>query len=243
MQVQVDDGALAGFDDFLLDLVANLGDDLLDAGGVDASILHEFDQRQPRDLPANRIKSGEDDGLGRVVHDDLDAGLGLESADVSTLAADYAALHLIGMDVDHRIGVLNGMAGCRPLNGRQDNLPRLPIRLELGLIPNFLGARRRLEFDLLEKLLEEELSRLTLRHAGDVFERTNLFLHEAIELYALCFDFRFCSVDFRPKSIGLLLLLTRLLEELGRRRAEFLCVAPVLLGLFSERIEGLRRFG
>src|SRR5690606_40535575 len=75
MQVQVDDGALAGFDDFLLDLVANLGDDLLDAGGVDASILHEFDQRQPRDLPANRIKSGEDDGLGRVVHDDLDAGL------------------------------------------------------------------------------------------------------------------------------------------------------------------------
>src|SRR5690606_19118393 len=125
MPVQVDDGALAGSEDFLLDLVANLGDDLLAAGGVAASILHEFAQRQPRDLPANRIKSGEDDGLGRVVHDDLDAGLGLESADVSTLAADYAALHLIGMDVDHRNGVLNGMAGCRPLNGRQDNLPRL----------------------------------------------------------------------------------------------------------------------
>src|SRR6267378_1168114 len=58
--------------------------------------------RQPRDLAAVRIVGGDQNGLGRVVHDEVDPGVLLERADVATLAADDAALHVVGGQVDHR---------------------------------------------------------------------------------------------------------------------------------------------
>ena len=92
---QVDRRALADLDDLLLDLLLNLGDYLLDACGVDAAVGDELVQGQTRDFAAYGIEAREDDSLGGVVDDDLDARRGLQSADVAALAADDAALDLV----------------------------------------------------------------------------------------------------------------------------------------------------
>ena len=82
MNPEVDDSTLPGLDDLLLDLLAHLGDNLLDAGGVDTAVLHELVQRQTRYLAAYGVEAREDDGLRRVVDDDLYARGGLQSTDV-----------------------------------------------------------------------------------------------------------------------------------------------------------------
>ena len=79
----------------LIDLGLRLGDHLLDAGGVDATVDEEPFERTLRDLAADRVKSGNDDSFRRVVDDEIDAGQRLEGADVPALAADDASLHVV----------------------------------------------------------------------------------------------------------------------------------------------------
>ena len=60
------------------------------------------------------------DGLGRVVDHEVDAGDLLEGADVATLAADDAALEVIGGNVHGGNGDLGGVVGGAALNGQVD---------------------------------------------------------------------------------------------------------------------------
>src|SRR2546423_1504253 len=69
--------------------------DLFDATGVDAAVGDQALERQAADLTAHRLEAGYDDGVGRVVDDDVDAGGGLECADVAALAADDPAFHFV----------------------------------------------------------------------------------------------------------------------------------------------------
>ena len=64
---------------------------------------------QPRDLAAVGIVGGDQHGLRRVVHDEVDAGVQLERADVAALAADDAALHVVAGQVHHRHRGLDGV--------------------------------------------------------------------------------------------------------------------------------------
>ena len=66
-------------------------------------------ERQPRDLPAHAVEAGQHDRAGRVVDDEVDAGEGLEHADVAALAADDPALHVVGGELHDRDGRLGGV--------------------------------------------------------------------------------------------------------------------------------------
>ena len=88
-------GLLAGLAHDEVDLGAGLGDDLLDAAGVDPAIGDELGEGDPGDLAADRVEARQDDRLGRVVDDQVDAGGLLEGPDVAALAADDPALHLV----------------------------------------------------------------------------------------------------------------------------------------------------
>ena len=68
---------------------------LLDAVRVDPPVQHQLLQREPAHLAAHRIEARQQHRLRRVIDDQIDAGDGLEGADVATLAADDAALHLV----------------------------------------------------------------------------------------------------------------------------------------------------
>ena len=50
-------GRLAGLAHDQLDLCARLGDDFLDASRMDAPVLDELGQREPRDLTTDRDRS------------------------------------------------------------------------------------------------------------------------------------------------------------------------------------------
>ena len=69
---------------------------LLDPRRVDAPVLQQLLERHARDLAAHAVEAGEDDRVGRVVDDEVDAGEVLQRADVAALAADDAALHVVG---------------------------------------------------------------------------------------------------------------------------------------------------
>ena len=86
---------LARLADHELDLGAGLGDDFLDAARVDPAVGHQLREGDAGHLPADRVEAGEDDGLGRVVDDQVDARRLLEGPDVAALAADDPALHLV----------------------------------------------------------------------------------------------------------------------------------------------------
>jgi hypothetical protein len=96
VHVGVEAGLLAGLLHGGLDLGLGLRVHLLDARRVDAAVGDELGEREPRDLATHTVEAREHDGLGGVVDDAVDAGDGLERADVAPLAADDAALHVVG---------------------------------------------------------------------------------------------------------------------------------------------------
>ena len=76
-------------------------------------------ERHPGDLAADAVEAGEDDRVRRVVDDEVDAGEVLQRADVAALAADDAALHVVGRELDDRDGRLGGVAGGEALHARR----------------------------------------------------------------------------------------------------------------------------
>ena len=122
-------GRFAGLAHDEVDLGAGLGDDLLDAARVDAAVGDELGQGDPGDLAADRVEARQDDRLGRVVDDQVDAGGLLEGADVAALAADDPALHLVRRQVDDRHGVLGGVVRGHALHRGQDDVAGLVLGL------------------------------------------------------------------------------------------------------------------
>ena len=75
-------------------------------------------QRHARDLAPHAVEARQHDGVRRVVDDEVDAGEVLERADVAPLAADDAALHVVGRELDDGDGRLRGVAGRRAAASR-----------------------------------------------------------------------------------------------------------------------------
>ena len=102
------------------------------AGWMRPSVMSA--QGDPGDLAADRVEAGQDDRLGGVVDDDVDAGGGFEGADVPPLAADDPPLHLLGRQRHRAHDVLGDVVRRVPLDGQGDHLPGLLRRLLLELL-------------------------------------------------------------------------------------------------------------
>ena len=139
VDTEVDHGPLTGLHDLLLELLLRLLDHLLDAGGVDAAVLYQLVERETRQLAADGVEAGEQDRLRRVVDDDLDASGCLECADVASLTTDDATLDVVVVDVEDGDRILYRSLGGDALDGLDDDLARLGIRLELGIIDDLIG--------------------------------------------------------------------------------------------------------
>ena len=119
LDVGVERGLLAGLDDVALELGLGLVVGLLDPGRVDAAVREQLLERHAGDLAADAVEAGEDHGVGRVVDDEVDAGEVLEGADVAALAADDAALHVVGGELDDGHRRLGRVAGGEALHARR----------------------------------------------------------------------------------------------------------------------------
>ena len=188
VDAQVDGGALAHLDDLLLDLFLHLGHHLLDAGGVDASVGDELVQGQPRDFAPHGVETAQDDRLGSVVHDDLDARRRLERTDVAPFAADDAALDLVALDVEHRHGVFDGRLGRHALDRRDDDALGLLGGAHLGLLDRFVDVGCGVGLGLGFHVFDQDVPCLLGAHPGDLFQAAVLLVHQAVDLLFLVFE-------------------------------------------------------
>ena len=170
VQAEVEHRLLAGVLTVRLDLVGALGHDLLDARGMDAPVGDEPRQRQLGDLAPQRIEAADDDRLGRVVDDEVDARRRLERADVATLAADDAPLEIVRRQRHHRDGALGDvLAGVALDGGAEDALGAL-FGFGLGGVFDLLDLDGGRFLGVVDDLGHELGARLLGGHAGELLE-------------------------------------------------------------------------
>ena len=187
LRVQVVDtglvgGALALHLDGVLHLAAGLLHHVLDAGGMDAAVDDELLQSHAGHFAADGVKAGNGDGFGGVVDDQIDAGDGLEGADVAALAANDAALHIVVGQGDHGNGGFGRVIGGTALNGGGDDLagPLIGFLLELGL--HLVDLHGRLMTDLGFHIFQQVGFGLLLAQTGDLFQDLHLAALELVRL-------------------------------------------------------------
>ena len=137
LKADLQDGGLALFLDPLQDLLAGLGHDLFDAGRMDPAVDDQFVERDPRHLAADWVEAADDDRLGRVIDDQVDAGRLLKGANVAPLLTDDATFQLVCWQRQHRNRDLGGLVGGDPLDRLGDDLASAALAFvpgrELGL--------------------------------------------------------------------------------------------------------------
>ena len=127
--------------------------------------------RQLRDRATHAVEAREHDRLRRVVDDHVDAGEVLERADVATLAADDAALHVVGGQLDHRDGRLGRVARGGPLDADRDDVAHAPIGLLARLVLDDADATGHVVARALLDLAQQQLLRLRRGQTRDALER------------------------------------------------------------------------
>src|SRR2546428_4750227 len=214
-----------GFGRFLHDLIdlgPRLADHLFDTRGMDASVHEKPLERALRDLAADGVEAGDDDGLGRVGDDPVGPGERLEGADVPALAADDPGLHVVAPKSHDGDAVLGCVLGGVPLERHGDDVASSLVRplarfdLELAYLP--AGDVAHFLLDPVEK----KPAGLLHRQRGDAGQL------RALPVLELC--------DFPPLALELLLLLTQAavaLVDLGDLLIELLVllVEPALVAL------------
>ena len=79
----------------LPNVLRRLLDHLFDPTGMNPAIGYQALHRDPGDLAANRVETGEDDGFRCVIHHDVHARGMLEGTNVATFPADDPPLHVV----------------------------------------------------------------------------------------------------------------------------------------------------
>src|SRR4029078_11416932 len=106
----------------------------------------------------------------RVVDDEVDPGEVLERPDVAALAADDAALHVVGRQLDDPHGRLRGLTPRDALEGIGDEIARAPLRLRARLVLEPPDPPGEVVAHELLTAVEEIRLLLLERHAGDALE-------------------------------------------------------------------------
>src|ERR687898_3345266 len=175
-------GVLAGPAHLPLDLLLGPVVGLLDAGRVDAAVGDQLLQGEAADLAPDRVEAGQQDRLGGVVDDQVDAGDGLEGADVAALAADDAALHVVRRQREDGDGRLRGLLGRDPLDGQGDDLAGAAVGPPPRLLLRGADQAHGVALGLLLDLLDEHDLGLGGGHGRDLLEAAAVLLGGGLEL-------------------------------------------------------------
>ena len=197
LHVGVEDGLLAGLGDVRLELGLGLVVGLLDPRRMDAAVLQELLERHPGDLAADAVEGAQDDGVGRVVDDEVDAGQVLERADVAALAPDDAALHVVARELDDRDRRLGRMAGRQALHRDAEDRAHAALRVTLGLLLDLADDPHRVVARLVLDLLEERLLGLARAQARGALERTRRVRAHRVGVLALADQRRLAVLQLR----------------------------------------------
>src|SRR5450830_775125 len=170
VHVRVEAGLFPRFLHGGLDLGLRLKVHLLDARRVDTPVGDELGEREARGLAAHAVEARQHHGLGRVVDDEVDARGVLEGADVAPLAADDAALHVVGRQVDHRHGGLGDVVGGGALDGQREDVAGAAVGFAARLFLDLADQLGNLVARLVLRLLEQHVLGLRRAEPGDALE-------------------------------------------------------------------------
>ena len=196
VDAKVDDGALPRLNDFLFDLLTHLGDDLLNACRVNATILYQLMQGKACHLTAHGIEATQHDGLGGIINDDLNPCSCFEGTDITTFTTDDTALDLVTLDVEDGDGVLNGRLRSQTLDGLHDDLLGLLVGGHLRLFDDLVDIALGLVLGFSTQALDESFARLVSGESSDGLETLLLALTKEFELSLLLFVLGFLDVVF-----------------------------------------------
>ena len=181
-------GCLSGLTDEDVDLGPGLLHDILDASRVDPAVADELGQGEAGDLAADRVEAAEHDRVRGVVDDEVDARGLLEGADVAALAADDAALHLIGRDRHGRDGGLCRVVHHDPLDGSDDDVASAIVSALTRCPLDGPDEADRVVLGLLAHLFDEDRLRLLGGESADALEGLDLLGSRRSELTALVLE-------------------------------------------------------
>jgi hypothetical protein len=180
-----------------LDLGLRLGHHLFDARRVDAPVGHQLLERQPRHLAPHRVEARDDDGLGRVVDDEVDAGRLLQGANVAPLAADDAPLHFVVRQVHRGDGALLDVVARVALDRDAHHALGPALGLLAGGVFDRLGLARRAPPHLVDELRGQLPPRLLAAHARDDLELAPLLAHQLHRLLLFAAHLRLAPGQLR----------------------------------------------
>ena len=167
-------------------------------------------QGQAGYLAAHGVEGGEDDGFGRVVHYDFDAGGGFEGTDVASLTADDAALDFVGLDVEHGDGVLDGCFGGHALDGLDDDALGFLGGGHLGIVHDVVDVGLCLGLGLFLERLYHAVAGFVGREARDGFELFDLLALQVVQFVLLLVDDTQLCLEVLADGVGLLFLALQL---------------------------------
>src|SRR6266581_7219719 len=111
---QIKRSLVSGLLDGQFDLLLGLCHNLLDPSRMNTAVSNKLLQGDLGYLAAHRIKPGEDNRLGGIVDNQVDAGSRFQRPDVAPFTADDASFHLIRRESHYRYGpfrdILAGIA-------------------------------------------------------------------------------------------------------------------------------------
>src|SRR4051794_19951205 len=183
--VRLEHRLLPDLEDAVLDLGAGRVVGLLDAGRVDAAVLQELLEREARNLAPDAVEAREDHGAGRVVDDEVDAGEHLERADVAALAADDAALQVVGLERHRGDSRLDGVTAREALHDRGEDAAGAAIGLPAGRLLDLTDEAGAVRAELVLELAQEDLPRLRRAQVGDPLELAHVLALRRLQLLRL----------------------------------------------------------
>ena len=172
---------------------------------MDTAVGNQLMERETRNLAAHRVESREDDGLRRIVHNNLHTRRSFQRPDVTALTADDAAFHLVVVDMEDGYGVLDSSLCGDTLDGLHDNLLGFLVGAHAGVFHNLVDVGHGIGLCLIFQRLDELRLRLLGREAGDGLQ---LLLGLAVELLGLLlavFDSRLLLLELLLRFLNLVL--------------------------------------
>ena len=129
---------LAFLVNLLLNLTGDLLHNLLNARRMNASVSNKALKRLLGNFLAHRVKAGDNDGLGRIVNDDVNTGQGLKGAGIASLAAYDTAFHLVTRQRNRSNRIVAGNLRRNALHGGNEHFLSLLFCCKLSFLVDFV---------------------------------------------------------------------------------------------------------
>ena len=172
----------AGFLNLLLNLFLCLFNHFLNAGRMNTTIINQFFQSDTGNLAAYRIKAGNNNSLRSIIDNQINAGQGFQSTDVTAFTTDNAALHFIVRQAYYGNGGFRYMVCCTTLNCQGDNFSCLAVSLILSLLLQILNHHSRFVLNLVLEGLQQLLLCFVTGQSGNTLQFNLTFFQHCLSL-------------------------------------------------------------